>query len=84
LKLFNTRDSDVEVSRTLEDPQNIEVPILDKEEGSPSNLRKESQEREVTMPKEDKNQNEKRHTETKFTGKKDRNLSKKRDKIDKL
>jgi hypothetical protein len=31
------------------------VPILDKEEGLPLNLRKESQYREVTMPKEDKN-----------------------------
>ena len=34
-KLFNTRDPDVEVARTLEDPQKIEVPILGKEEGSP-------------------------------------------------
>jgi hypothetical protein len=83
-KLFNTRDPDVEVARTLEDPQKIEVPIPDKEEVSPSNLRKESQQREVTMPKEDKNQNGKRHTETKLTGKKARKLSKKRAKIDKL
>ena len=45
---------------------------------------KESQQREVTMPKEDKNQNGKRNTETKLTGKKDRKLSKKRDNIDKL
>jgi hypothetical protein len=36
------------------------------------------------MPKEDKNQNGKRHTEMKLTGKKDRKLSKKRAKIDKL
>jgi hypothetical protein len=36
------------------------------------------------MPKEDKNQNGKRHTKTKLTGKKDRKLSKKRGKIDKL
>jgi hypothetical protein len=83
-KLFNTRDPDVEVARTLEDPQKIEVPIPDKEEGSPSNLRKESQQREVTMPKEDKNQNIKRHIETNLTGKKARNLSKKRAKIEKL
>jgi hypothetical protein len=34
-KLFNTRDLDVEVARTLEDPQKIEVPISDKEEVSP-------------------------------------------------
>jgi hypothetical protein len=36
------------------------------------------------MPKEDKNQNGKRHTETKLTGKKARKLSKKRAKINKL
>jgi hypothetical protein len=36
------------------------------------------------MPKEDKNQNGKRPTEMKLTGKKDRKLSKKRAKIDKL
>ena len=83
-KLFNTRDPDVEVSRKLEDPQKIEVPIPDKEEGSPSNLRKESQQREVTMPKEDKNQNEKRHIKMKLTRKKGRKISKKRAKIDKL
>jgi hypothetical protein len=56
-KLFNTRDLDVEVARTLEDPHKIEVPIPEKKEVSPSNLRKESQQREVTMPKADKNQN---------------------------
>ena len=39
-KLFNTRDPDVEVARALEDPQKIEVPIRDKEEGLPLNLRK--------------------------------------------
>jgi hypothetical protein len=36
------------------------------------------------MPKEDKNQNGKRNIEIKFTGKKDRKLSKKRAKIEKL
>jgi hypothetical protein len=36
------------------------------------------------MSKEDKNQNGKRHTKTKLTGKKARKLSKKRAKIDKL
>jgi hypothetical protein len=36
------------------------------------------------MPKEDKNQNRKRHAETKLTGKKARKISKKRAKIDKL
>jgi hypothetical protein len=36
------------------------------------------------MPKEDKKQNGKRHTETKLTGKKARRLSKKRAKTNKL
>jgi hypothetical protein len=71
---FNTRDSDVKVARTLEEPLKIEVPIPDK--GSPANLRKGSQQREVTMSKEDKNHNIKRNTETKLTGKKARKLSK--------
>jgi hypothetical protein len=30
-KLFNTRNLDVKVGRTLEDPQKIEVPIPDKD-----------------------------------------------------
>jgi hypothetical protein len=38
----------------------------------------------VTISKENKNQNEKRITETKLTGKKSRKLSKKKDKIEKL
>jgi hypothetical protein len=48
------------------------------------NPRKESQQHEVTMPKEDKNQNGKRNNETKIIGKKDRNLGKKRAKVKKL
>jgi hypothetical protein len=36
------------------------------------------------MPKEDKNQNGKKNTETKLIGKMDRNLSKKREKIKKF
>jgi hypothetical protein len=46
--------------------------------------RKESQQREVTLPKEDKNQYGKMNSETKITRKKDRKLSKKRAKIEKL
>jgi hypothetical protein len=83
-KLFNTRDSNVKVARTLEDPQKIEVPILDKQEGSPLNLRKESQQREVIVSKEDKNKNGKRNIEMKLIGKKARKLSKKRAHIEKL
>jgi hypothetical protein len=47
-------------------------------------LKKEPKQREVTMSREDKNQNGKRMTETKLTGKKARKLSKKRAKIRKL
>ena len=83
-KRFNIKYPDVEVARTLEDSQNIEVPIPDKEEVLPLNPRKESQQHAVTMSNEDKNQNGKRHTEKKLIGKKARKLSKKRDKIEKL
>jgi hypothetical protein len=38
----------------------------------------------MTKTTEDKNHNGKRHTELKLTGNKDINLSKKRDKIEKL
>jgi hypothetical protein len=44
----------------------------------------ESQQREVTMPKEYKNQNGKRNTETKITKKKARKLSKKRENMENL
>jgi hypothetical protein len=82
--IFNTGDPNVKVARTLEDPRNIEVPILDKEEVSPSNIRKEYQQHEVTMSNTDNNQNGKRNTEMKLTRKKARKLSKKRAKIEKL
>jgi hypothetical protein len=42
-KLLNTRDLDVKATRTLEDSQNNEVPISDKEEVLILNPRKESQ-----------------------------------------
>jgi hypothetical protein len=83
-KLFRTRNLDVELERTQEDSQKTEAPTPDREEVLPLNPRKESQQCEVTMPKGDKNQNGKRNTETKLTGKKARKLSKKRSKIEKL
>ena len=82
--LFKTRDSDIEVGRTLEDPQKIEVPIPYTDEVLHLISRKESQQHVVTLPKEDTNQNEKRNYETKITRKKARKLSKKRAKIEKL
>ena len=38
-KLFNTRDPDVKVARTLEESLKIKVPIPDEEEGLPLNLK---------------------------------------------
>ena len=57
LKLFDTRDPDVEAVGTSEDSQKTEVPIPDKENVLPLTRRKEYQHRTVTMLKEDKNQN---------------------------
>jgi hypothetical protein len=47
-KIFNTRNLDVEAERTLEDSQETEVPISDKEEVLPLSPRRESQQRKVT------------------------------------
>jgi oligoribonuclease NrnB/cAMP/cGMP phosphodiesterase (DHH superfamily) len=82
--ISGTRSPDVKVARALEDSQKIKVYVSDIEEVLPLSLRRESQQREVTMFKENKNQNGKRITEMKLTGNKDRKLSKKRAKIDKL
>jgi hypothetical protein len=84
VKIFQSRDVGVKDGRTLEDPQKTKLPILDTDELLPLISRKESQQREVTLPKEDKNQNRKKNSETNLTGKKARKLSKKRDKIPKL
>jgi hypothetical protein len=83
-KLLRTKDLDVEVGRTLEYPQNNKLPLPDKDEVLPLISRKESQECEVTMPKEDKNQNGKSNMKTKLTRNKDRKLSKKKSKIEKV
>ena len=72
LKLFNL---DAKVERTQEDSQNNEAPTPDKEEVLPVHSTKESQQREVTMPKEDKNQNGKMNYEMKPTEKKAKKLS---------
>jgi hypothetical protein len=75
---------DVEVTRILEDSHKITVPIPYEDEVLPLISTKQSQQHEVTLPRGDKNQNGKRNTEKKLTGKKDRKLSKKRAKIEKL
>jgi hypothetical protein len=81
LKLLRTRNLDVEVKRTQEDSQKTKVPTPSREDVLILDPMKEYQQREVTMPKGDKNQNGKRNTETKITEKKCRKLSKKRTKI---
>jgi hypothetical protein len=83
-KLFDTRSPDVKAAKALGDSQKIGVSVSDIDEVVPLSLGREPQQREVTMPKENKNQNGKRTTETKLTGKKARKLSKKRAKIDRL
>jgi hypothetical protein len=75
---------DVEVGRTKEDLRKTEAPTLDREEVFLLNPSKDHQQREVTMPRGDKNQNGKRNTERKLTRKKARKLSQKREKIEKL
>jgi hypothetical protein len=79
--LFDTRSLDV---KELGDSQKIGVSIPDIDEVVLLSLGKEPQQCKVTMPKENKNQNEKRTTDMNLKGKKDRNLSRKRAKINRL
>jgi hypothetical protein len=83
-KILNTMDLDVEAIRELEEPQKIEIPNPYDEGVLPLYLKKEYQHREVTMSREDKNQNGKRMTKMKLTGKKARKIIKKREMIKKL
>jgi hypothetical protein len=83
-KLLRTRNLDVKVERTQEDSQTSRTPTPDREDVLLSDSMKESQQREVTMLKGDKNQNGKRITETNTTGKEDKNLSNKRENIERL
>jgi hypothetical protein len=54
-KLFDTRDPNVKAARIIEDSQETEVRMSDKEEVLPLSPRRESQQCTVTMVKEDKN-----------------------------
>jgi hypothetical protein len=76
--LFETKDLDVKVVRTLEEPQRTEINVPDDVEVFPLNPKNEYRQRKVTMSEEDKNQNGKRITEMKLIGNKDRILSKKK------
>jgi hypothetical protein len=64
--------------------QESRAPTPEREEVLPLNPMKYHQQREVTMPREDKNQNGKRNPVTQITGKKARKLSKKKAKLEKL
>jgi hypothetical protein len=76
----DTRSLDIEAKAT----QKVEICTPDKEEVIYLNPRRESHQHEVTMSKENKNQNGKRIIEMKLTGKKAMKLSKKKAKIEKL
>ena len=54
-KPYHTRNSDVEVIRMPEDSQKTEVSISDKEEMLYLNPKKEPQQHEVTISKENRN-----------------------------
>jgi hypothetical protein len=83
-QLLNTRELDVEDIRALEEPQKTKITNPYDEGVLSLDLKKEPQQREVTMSREDKTQNGKRMTETKLTRKKARKISKKRAKIENL
>jgi hypothetical protein len=83
-KPLNTRDLNIKVIRALEEPQKTKIPNPYDEGVLPLGLKTEPKLHEVTMSREDKNQNGKRMTQKKLTGKKARKLSKKRAKIRKL
>jgi hypothetical protein len=80
LKTYDTRSPYVKAKAT----QKAKISTLDKEEVIYLSPKRESHQHEVTMSKENKNQNEKRNIETKLTGNKARKLSKKKAKIKKL
>ena len=52
-QIFNTSNWDVKAKRTLEDPQEIKLPIPGTEEVLPRNPRKEFQQHDVTKTTED-------------------------------
>jgi hypothetical protein len=90
-KQLRARDLVVEVERTQEGLKNLSMqesrapsPEIVREEVLSSNLVKYPQQCEVTMPRGDKNKNGNRNPETQITGKKARNLSKKKAKLEKL
>jgi hypothetical protein len=89
LKLLRARYLDVEVERTHEELKHLSIqessePTPERKKVLLSNSVKDPQHCEVTMPRGDKNKNEKMNPVTQITGKKARNVSKKKAKLDKL
>jgi hypothetical protein len=82
--MFRTRNLDVEVERTQEYSQKNEAPTRYREEVFPLNPMKESQQHEFTMLRGDTNQNGKRNPIMHIRGKNDRNISKKKVRLEKL
>jgi hypothetical protein len=81
----------VEVERTQQGLNNLSMPErsastleIIREEVLHLNPLKDPQQCEVTMLREDKNKNGKRNPETRITGKKERKLSKRKAKLEKL
>jgi hypothetical protein len=84
-KQLRARDLAVKVERTQEGLKNLSMqesrestPETVREEVLALNLVKDPQQHEVTIPREDKNKNGKRNPKMQLTGKKARNLSKKK------
>jgi hypothetical protein len=91
LKQQRARELAVEVERTQEGLKNLSMqersastPEIVREEVLHLNPLKDPQQCEVTTLREDKNKNGKRNPETQITGKKARNLIKKKEKLEKL
>jgi hypothetical protein len=91
LKQLRARDLAIEIEITQEGLKNLSMqkrrtstPETVRENVLPSNPMKDPWQCEVTMIREDKNKNGKRNPEMHITGKKVRNISKKKAKIEKL
>jgi hypothetical protein len=80
-RVLDPKNLDDEADRMLEAPWRTEKYVG---QVIPVDLKKEFQHCEVTMPREEKNQNGKKMTEMKLTGKKARKLMKKKEKLEKL
>jgi hypothetical protein len=91
LKKLRARELDVEVERTREGLKNLSMqerrettPKVIREEVFHLNPLKDPQQCKFTMLRADKNKNGKRNPATQITGKKERNISKKKEKLEKL